>query len=298
MRGKRVHWAGWLLLAVLCAVASGCMSTQGHLPDPPAASLAAPIAHVPTELSKVQLPPYVIEAPDVLLIDVYTLPKEKGQPATVLLPQPIGGQHLIAVDGTVNLGIWGQVSVTGLTKEQAKERIRAHVYDRMKNDPVINEHGNVVDDPSKLFIALDVFAYNSKSYYIITDGAGYGEQIYRFPIMGHETVLDALANINGLPMVGSKQQIWIARRTPFNGQHSQQILPVDYVGITQHGHASSNYQLFPGDRIYVRAERVFRVDGYLQKMLTPIERLLGLTLLGGSAYNSISGRGLNNFRGF
>jgi hypothetical protein len=43
----------------------------------------------------------------------------------------------------------------------------------------------------------------------------------------------------------------------------------------------------------VRAEKVFRVDGYLQKMLTPIERLLGVTLLGSSTYNSVTNRRQN-----
>ena len=108
-------------------------------------------------------------------------------------------------------------------------------------------------------------------------------------------MLDALSNINGLPAVGSKAHIWVARRTPHANQ-PEQILPVDYVGITQHGITQSNYQILPGDRVYVRAEKVFRVDGYLQKILTPIERLLGLSLLGSAAYNSITNRrSLHNF---
>jgi polysaccharide biosynthesis/export protein len=290
---------GLFLAFVALAANAGCTTTHDPLPAPHAATIGQPTAGgVPTELNKIQLPPYVIEAPDVLLIDVYTLPKEKGQPATVLLPQPIGGQHLIRPDGYVNLGIWGSVSVTGLTTEQAKERIRGHVFEKMKTDPVINQWGNTVDDPAKLFVAVDVLVYNSKVYYVITDGAGYGEQMASFPIQGNETVMDALAKIGGLPSLGSKQSIWIARRTPFPGQ-PEQILHFDYVGATQHALTTTNYQIFPGDRIYIRAERVFRVDGFLQKMLTPVERLLGVTLLGSSAVNSIRNRNnTNNNNGF
>lgn len=280
-----------LLLGALAlsGIFSGCMGGHALHDDPrPAATLASP-ANVPSELSKITLPPYVIEPPDILVIDVFTLPKDKGQPAVVLSPQPITGQHLVTPDGTVNMGIWGSLSLAGLTKEQAKEAIRRHVYQQIRTQSIIREKGTDVDDPNKLFVAVDVLSYNSKRYYVITDGAGYGEQIYHFPIMGSETVMDALANINGLPMVGSKNDIWIARRTPHASQH-EQILNVDYVGITKRGETRTNYQILPGDRIYVQAEKVFIIDNFMQKVLTPVERLLGLSLLGSSSYNSITNR--------
>ena len=65
------------------------------------------------------------------------------------------------------------------------------------------------------------------------------------------------------------------------------------MAVTQHGITATNYQLFPGDRVYVRAEKVFWFDNTLQKVLTPIERVLGLTLLGGSAYNTVTNRRQN-----
>src|SRR5262249_33101479 len=62
-------------------------------------------------------------------------------------------------------------------------------------------------------LTLDVAAYNSKYYYVITDGAGYGEQVIRFPYTGNETVLDAVSQIQGLPAVSSKKRVWVARAT-------------------------------------------------------------------------------------
>ena len=278
--------------AFLALAWTGCMSLDQHHmgPDAPAASLVAP-ANVPSELSMVTLPPYAIGSPDILLIEVYTLPREALGPAAVLSPQPITGQHLVRPDGTVNLGVYGSVSVAGLTTDQAKEAVRRHVFEELKklNATSGGKTTPAPDDPNKLFVAVDVVGYNSKAYYVITDGAGFGEQIYRFPIQGAETVLDALSNINGLPAVASKANLWVARRTP-HCNDPEQILPVDYVAITQHGVAQTNYQLLPGDRLYVHAEKVFIVDNYLQKMLTPIERLLGITLLGSSTYNSITNR--------
>ena len=157
---------------------------------------------------------------------------------------------------------------------------------------------SLIPGSRELLVVVDVIGYNSKSYYVITDGAGYGEQIYSFPIKGNEFVLDALANINGLPAVGSKQHVWVARRTPHCNQ-PEQIMQVDYVGLTQHGITQTNYQIMPGDRVYVRADTAFRVDGFLQKLLTPIERLMGVTLLGSSTYNSVTNRRQgNNNNGF
>ena len=139
---------------------------------------------------------------------------------------------------------------------------------------------------------LDVLQYNSKRYYVVTDGGGNGEQVTAFPVTGSETVFDAIANIGGLPVVASKRQIWVARRTPHAGQ-PEQILPVDWVGITQHGVTATNYQIMPGDRVYVKAQRLVRIDTALSRIITPIERLFGVTLLGASTVNQISGRGLS-----
>jgi polysaccharide biosynthesis/export protein len=280
-------------LALVASAGSGCLS-HGHFdlaPEPPAGTLAA--SGVPSELNMITLPPYAIGSPDILLISVYTLPRDKGGPASVIGPQPIDGQHLVRPDGTVNLGIWGSVSVAGLTTDQAREAVRRHVFQAMQTLPYGAEKGTQVDDINKLYVAVDVVGYNSKAYYVITDGAGFGEQIFRFPIQGYETVLDALSNINGLPAVGSKHFVWVARRTPHANQ-PEQILPVDYVGLTQHGITQTNYQILPGDRVYVRADKAFRVDGFLQKVLTPVERLLGLTLLGSSTYNSVTNRRQSN----
>src|SRR5262249_54717859 len=117
-------------------------------------------------------------------------------------------------------------------------------------------------------LTLDVAAYNSKFYYVITDGAGYGEQVVRFPYTGNETVLDAVSQIQGLPAVASKKKVWAARATP-DHQHPY-ILPVDWRGIAQRGSAGTNYQLFPGDRVYVDSNPLIRADSRLGQFLAPI----------------------------
>jgi len=93
--------------------------------------------------------------------------------------------------------------------------------------------------------------------------------------------------------VASKKHVWIARRVPDDGGQYGNILPVDWEGITKGGTTGTNYQIFPGDRIYVRAQKIIRIDSSIAKFLAPIERVLGTTLLGSETVNSIRNRGTN-----
>lgn len=301
MRGTG-RWVAIAIGVTLCT-AVGCVHTNTSQFGP--TGYDAPISlpppgTVPTELNKIVLPPYVIEAPDQLLIEVVQRseiddpnspdPKNprKIKVAQGLPVQPISGPFQVRPDGTVQLGFWGSAPVSGLTLEQAAESIRKIVI----NNPVLKEFST---KPESIIVIVDVLAYNSKRYYVIFDGAGFGEAVFPFPITGTETVLDAISNVNGLSDVASRRNIWVARRTPHPGQ-PWQILPVDWIGITQHGITTTNYQILPGDRIYVKAQKLVTIDRTMARIFAPIERVLGITLLGASTYNQISGRG-NSFGG-
>jgi polysaccharide export outer membrane protein len=178
--------------------------------------------------------------------------------------QIIKGPHLVQPDGTVNLGIYGRVLVAGLTQEAAKAAIEEHL-------------GQYFLKPS---VSLDMAGFNSSVYYIIFDGGGFGEQVIRFPYTGSETVLDAIGQVYGLPAVASKRRVWLAR--PNEGGDDDQ-LPIDWRAITQCGRSATNYQIFPGDRIYVAAQPIITTDAVLGRYLAPFERILGIVLLGNSA---------------
>lgn len=176
--------------------------------------------------------------------------------------QQITGQHIVRPDGTVNLGTYGSVYVAGLSLAQAKQAIEAHLANYLYR-PEVN---------------VDVYAYNSKFYYVITDFAGAGEQVARLPHTGNETVLDAISLIGGLSAVSSRK-IWVARPAPTDCGHDQ-ILPVDWCGITRRGEVKTNYQLMPFDRLYVLSAPLSKIDTYTARVLSPINRLLNSTLLG------------------
>jgi polysaccharide export outer membrane protein len=191
--------------------------------------------------------------------------------------QRVTGPHLVRPDGTVSLGTYGSVRVVGLTLPEVRAAVEAQLSKYLLNPEVL----------------VEVQGFNSKTYYVIMDGGGAGQQVVRLPITGNETVLDAIANVNGLSPVSSTHHIWVARPAPTDCS-PYQILPVDWFSVSTRGDPTTNYQLMPGDRVYVDAQAAVVVDTYLARFLAPIERLFGVTLLGASAVNEVQGRGLNS----
>jgi polysaccharide export outer membrane protein len=177
------------------------------------------------------------------------------------LLQQIAGEHLVRPDGTVSLGVYGAVRVAGLSIEQANGAIEAHLK-------------QYLDDPK---VAVDVFAYNSKFYYVISEGGGLGDQVSRFPCTGNETVLDAISNVEGLSAVSSKT-MWVARPGR-NCQGGDQIMPVDWQAVSKRGDVRTNYQLMPGDRVFVAEDKRVACDNELAKKIAPVERITGVVIL-------------------
>jgi protein involved in polysaccharide export with SLBB domain len=238
--------------------------------------------HAPREFEKRSLSAYIIESPDVLQIE--------GTP-DLLNPDrsvQLSGPALVGPDGTITLATLGQVYVAGKNLDEAKMEIAQVIrrwQPKLDLDEILGK------------LKVDIAAYNSKFYYVISDGAGYGEQVIPIPVTGNETVLDAIAKIQGLPSMASKKRIWLARATP-DDLHPQ-ILPIDWTGIAMRGSAVTNYQVFPGDRIYIQSDRLLNFNSALGKVLAPIERVLGVTLLGASTVQTIrQGNQFGGNRGF
>jgi polysaccharide export outer membrane protein len=217
-----------------------------------AAPLPHPDANVPREFEKMALPSYVVEPPDILLI--------QASNRITLRLQSIQGQHLVGPDGTVNLGIYGKVRVAGLTVEQVADAVAARLLELLpgllRTVPELDDKGKDKSGTEGAYLKdwrrdfssvelikkelmVDVLVYNSKFYYVITDGGGYGQQVYPIPIRGNETVLDALANIQGLPPVANKRKVWVARAT--RAGQAPKILPVDWLAVTKCGSSDTNY---------------------------------------------------------
>lgn len=215
-------------MALALAGAVGCQSLAIRGQDP-GFDDGETCASLPTEKDMTSLPAYTIEPPDVLCIGLI------GNEETPLAKQVVG-EHLVAPDGTVNLGSCGTVYLTGMTIEEGRAAVQAHLCQFIPNAQV----------------SLEVAAYNSKVYYVVVDRVGFGQSVLRLAATGNETVLDAVAQVPGLCGL-EKKRIWIAR--PGGPNCCQyQILPIDWCQITSLGGSCTNYQVLPGDRVFIADE--------------------------------------------
>ena len=138
---------------------------------------------------------------------------------------------------------------------------------------------------------MDVVAYNSKVYYVVTQGAGIGDFVRRFPVTGNETVLDAISQVGGLSQLSSTK-IWIARPAPA-GANCEQIMPVDWEAITQGGLTATNYQVLPGDRVFIAQDAEVTLYNVVDRLIRPFERVVGFIGLGSSTVRSTETLGRN-----
>jgi hypothetical protein len=65
-----------------------------------------------------------------------------------------------------------------------------------------------------------------------------------------ETVLDAVAALKVRPSDLRRMSVWVVRPGEGGGPR---VLPVDWAAICLRGDASTNYQLLPGDQLFLQA---------------------------------------------
>jgi polysaccharide export outer membrane protein len=263
--------AGWLASLALIA-ACGCQTVR--TPEEKIAN-----SNVPKEFQKVSMPDYVLEAPDLLLVEVLE----------ALPGRPISGERLVRPDGKISLGFYGDVYVAGLTLPEAKEKIVLHLrkfltdtalglvdVDPITLEPKIDPKTKlpaIIDAKDSNTVFVDVTAYNSKYYYVLGDVLITG----RLNITGNETVLDAINFAGGLMPTAAPTNIRLVRPAP-PGACCEQVLPVNLAAITSGGDPSTNYQLMPGDRLIVYRDPIVRFTIFLDRLIAPIQSVLGTTL--------------------
>lgn len=222
----------WLMLCTGCAVSpSGSLTLfpEGHPLTESAAEVAQrePFLPLPRELGKQPLPPYVVEPGDALAVEVDS-PNE-----TVFLP----GDFPVIQDGTIDLGIYGRPIVAWKTREEIEAIVRAAIEPHLEG--------------TLKSVTVRITERNSKVYYVLGEVVQPGS----YPLIGGETVLDGILTAGGLTDATDGETIILTRPTP--PESCRIVLPVCWDQIVQLGDTTTNYQLMPGDRIFV-ATRSFR----------------------------------------
>lgn len=222
-----------LALSLLSSLCAGCATgvpgrgsslfPQGHKLTDAAQGIrwanAQPL-QIPRELEKEPLPPYIVEPGDVLLV----------QPVDLDSPVRLPGDQPVLPDGTINLARYGRLVVAGKTVGEIETLVQAAVRAQTKDAG---------------FIAVRLVARQSKVYYVLGEVNSPGA----FQLSGRETVLDALMAAGGLTDNASRGNIILSR--PSRPNCCRVVLPVCFNQIVQLGDTTTNYQMAPGDRIYV-----------------------------------------------
>ena len=133
-------------------------------------------------------------------------------------------------DGTITLGPYGRPIVAGKSLDEIEAMIRALVTIQTK-------------EPAR--IAVRLVSRQSKVFYVLGEVNAPGA----FPLSGRETVLDGILMAGGLNDRASRRDIILSR--PTRPDDCRIVLPVCYREIVQIGDTTTNYQLAPGDRIFV-----------------------------------------------
>lgn len=94
-------------------------------------------------------------------------------------------------------------------------------------------------------ISVRLVNWDSKRFYVLgeVNSPGY------FAYTGNQTVLDAILQAGGLSTKANHHQIIVSRPTPCGS--CRIVMKICYDQIVQLGDASTNYQLRPGDRVFV-----------------------------------------------
>lgn len=184
---------------------------------------AVPPPAAARELAKTPLAEYLVEPGDVLLVQ----PVELDSPVRLAADQPI------LPDGTIELGEYGRPVVMGKTVPTVEVEVKALVRAKEKKD---------------VPLTVRLIGRQSKVFYVLGEVNAPGS----FPLVGRETVLDGLMAAGGLTRAAQEKKILLVR--PTHPEGCREVLPVCYPQIVQLGDTTTNYQLRPGDRIFVPSQ--------------------------------------------
>jgi protein involved in polysaccharide export with SLBB domain len=175
---------------------------------------------VSRELAMELLPTHIVEPGDTLLV----------QPVELDAPLRLPPDQLVQPDGTIDLGQYGRPLVAGKTLAEIEIIVRDKIKAKEKDAVAVTVR--LLSRPGEVFFVLGE---------VNAPGA--------FPITGHDTVLSAITQAGGPTRNASEQNIVLSRPTVPEG--CRIVLPVCYTNIVQLGDTTTNYQLRPGDRVFV-----------------------------------------------
>jgi len=161
----------------------------------------------------------------------------------------VNAVYQVAPDGTIEVSGSGKVQVAGKTMQEAQQAVRAAL--------------------AVSAAAQEAVEIQRSEYYLVAVNADGVKKVTHVPLKGRETVLDAMKDVT---KPGNKI-IWITRTTP-GPSGKEQVLPVDWEGISRGDRSAFNYTLQAGDFFFVAdepARGLGRLYSAVTNLFAPVE---------------------------
>jgi len=178
-----------------------------------------------------------------------------GPPDRLLItvgPEPqIARAVVVRPDGFFAFDLIGEVEAGGRTPEQVRREISERIQ-------------QFIVQPD---VTVNVEESNSRRFYVFGEVKREGS----FPLVGEVTAIEALAAAEGatrFAVLNSAQLTRLAREPG--------VYPIRYTDITMSADVRTNYELQPGDVIYVPPNSSARIGYALQVVFFPLQQLIGL----------------------
>ena len=240
--------AGVLGVAAALAALPGCVGGGGALsggdaltPQADCARRSVPMpAAVPREFHKTLLPTYRFAPGDTVLVESADFDANLKFPA----------DQTVQPDGTIDLGRFGRPAIAGMSVAEVEALVDRRVDTVLSNDErFLNQYPDEsyadIRESGLLEINVRLIDPAGSVYYVL--GAVAAPGVY--PLAGRETVLDAILTAGGLADNAKKCDVILSR--PSVPHDCRTVLPVCYNHVVQSGDSTTNYQILPGDRIFV-----------------------------------------------
>lgn len=242
--GASIACAALWTVAIGCSTASslGLPVVSGPHQLMPTAKNFREAAHfpvpLPRELAKGVVPEYRVEAGDVLIVE------PDNFDSTIRLPS----DQPVQPDGTIELGRFGRLAVSGKSVPEIEAEVRQIIANQLSADSAeqnTDDEGAVDPVERDGAVSVRLLSRESKVFYV----AGEVNSPGTYPLVGRETILDAIFTAGGLTDRANEHKLIFVR--PTSPEDCRIVLPVCYRQIIQLGDTSTNYQVMPGDRIYI-----------------------------------------------
>jgi len=224
----------FVLLLLLSVAAGQSIRIESVRAEEPASSALAETKTRAEAVAKWRAGPYVIEPPDVLSIELVQGFLQSSGNKLKTSDLGFDGKQLVGPDGRVNLGDYGSVFVAGMTAAEVRAAIEKQLALKMEEPEVL----------------IDVLNDNSKVVYLI-EKRDSGDFVNRILCTKELNVLKVLQAVED---PGIEDHAYLVPGGEPTKRPADR-LAIDIEAILTKSDLTTNYDLLPGDRIFVVSQK-------------------------------------------